>query len=112
MPFEDFRLEVFAFAAANRSEKVRKVILALAFKCFDEFSVQIEQRCLGNDSIRPFEHRSALEFWSERFRLQAPCFRNDGLVAEVEYADLSVRCLSRVFVSESSTETEHRSSES
>src|SRR6185295_15629762 len=109
MAFEDFGFLVLAFAAADGSQKVGKVVFVFAFEGADQVAVEIEQRAAGDDAFGAFENRAALE--AKRRSFQAARLGNNRLVAEIENTNLRVGRLARVAVAEAAAVADDRAPE-
>src|SRR4051794_25986993 len=111
MAFEDFRRQVFPFTAADGLEEVGRMTLGPTFKRADQIALQIEQRSARDDAFGAEEDPTSFVMGMERLGLESARFRDDGLLAETEDADLGVGRLSGVAVAETPAETNDRAPE-
>src|SRR5688500_4422529 len=98
MAFEDVGVEVRDLAAANGVEEVGEMVLRFPMEGADQVAFVVEQQTARDDAFGSVEDAAAFIVGVERLGFEPAGFRYDGLVAEIEEADLRVGCLTGVCV--------------
>ena len=80
--------EIRVLATADRFEEIGKMVLRLALKGADEIALGIKQARVGDDAFAAVKEPHGFDRRMKWHGLQSACFGDDGLVAEIENADL------------------------